>query len=205
MRAFTALTFTDAVRAAQHDKGTREHCEALERAEPSQDHLTERSAAAIRICDSFIIGTVNAQGWPYLQHRGGPAGFLRILGPRTLAFADYAGNRQYITVGNLRENDRVMLLVLNHATRLRLKIWGRGQAVAPDSALLEQVATPDYPAEIERVIRIEIAAWDFNCRKHIPIRPQPEQAVALAMSYQARLVEAQRHYDALFDMMFAEE
>src|SRR5229473_10963 len=105
-RAFTVLTFSDAVRAAQTRYGTREFCAALEQKMPANGVLNEAATAFISNCDSFLIGTANREGWPYVQHRGGPKGFLRILDPDTLAFADYSGNKQYITVGNLSENDK---------------------------------------------------------------------------------------------------
>jgi predicted pyridoxine 5'-phosphate oxidase superfamily flavin-nucleotide-binding protein len=103
-----------------------------------------------------------------LQHRGGPRGFIKVLGPRSLAFADYAGNRQYITVGNLAENDRILLLLIDYDARTRLKIWGRGRVVENDPELLAQVRDPGYGARVERVVRIDVEAWDTNCSSHIP-------------------------------------
>jgi uncharacterized protein len=114
----------DAVRAAQTRNGTRAFCANLERKEPANDVLTDATAAVICQCDSFLFGTTSREGWHHVQHRGGSKGFLRILDPSTLAFADYSGNKQYITVGNLTENDRVILFILDYQQKRRLKIWG---------------------------------------------------------------------------------
>jgi predicted pyridoxine 5'-phosphate oxidase superfamily flavin-nucleotide-binding protein len=167
-RAFTALTFTPAVKAAQTRYGAREHAAKLEERGPANDRLTEDLAAYIAGADSFFIGTASRDGWPHVQHRGGPAGFLKVLDDRTLAFADYAGNRQYITAGNLSENDHVFLFIIDYERGRRLKIWGRGTVVDDDPALRQRVTDPGYPAKVERVIRIDILAWDLNCRQHFP-------------------------------------
>lgn len=167
-RAFTRLAYTDSVRAAQERNGSRAQSERMAERPPTRDLLSEELQARVARANSMIIGTTNLQGWPHLQHRGGPRGFIKVLGPRTLAFADYSGNRQYITVGNLMENDRVLLLLIDYDARTRLKIWGRGTVVEDDPALLAAVRDPDYPAAVERVIRIAIEAWDTNCSSHIP-------------------------------------
>jgi predicted pyridoxine 5'-phosphate oxidase superfamily flavin-nucleotide-binding protein len=122
----------------------------------------------LRRTNSIIVGTASREGWPHVQHRGGPRGFIKVLAPDELAFADYSGNRQYITVGNLAENDRMFLLLLDHAAGTRLKIWGRGEAIDDDPALLERVRDADYPARVERIIRVRVEAWDTNCNSHIP-------------------------------------
>jgi uncharacterized protein len=167
-RAFTDLTFTPAVKAAQARYGAREHGARLAARTPANDRLNADLAAFLAGTDSFFIGTASRDGWPHVQHRGGPAGFLKVLDDRTLAFADYAGNRQYITVGNLGENDRVQLFIIDYERGRRLKIWGRAEIVDDDPALLERVRDRDYPARPERVIRIRIEAWDLNCRQHFP-------------------------------------
>jgi hypothetical protein len=167
-RAFARLAYTPSVRAAQQRNGAREHSERMAQRPPERDELPEEMQARIANANSIIIGTASLEGWPHLQHRGGPRGFIKVLGPRSLAFADYAGNRQYITVGNLAENDRIFLLLIDYAARTRLKIWGRGRVVADDPDLLEQVRDADYRARVERVIRIDVEAWDTNCSSHIP-------------------------------------
>jgi predicted pyridoxine 5'-phosphate oxidase superfamily flavin-nucleotide-binding protein len=167
-RAFTELAFSDAVKAAQTRYGARELGERTEARDPPRDSLNEDLIAFIGAADSFFIGTASREGWPHIQHRGGPPGFLKVLDERTLAFADYAGNKQYITVGNLSENDRVMLFVIDYERGRRLKIWGRAAVIEDDPALLARVRDPAYPAAVERVIRIEVLAWDLNCRQHFP-------------------------------------
>jgi uncharacterized protein len=173
-RAFTQLAFSRAVKAAQAHYGARQHGKRLESAEPARDRLNADLLAFIEATDSFFIGTTSREGWPHVQHRGGPAGFLRVLDDRTLAFADYAGNKQYITVGNLAENDRVMLFLIDYERGRRLKIWGRARIVDDDPALFRRVSDPDYPAHVERVIRVTVEAWDLNCRQHFPklVRPR---------------------------------
>jgi len=167
-RAFTRLAYTPSVRAAQQRLSAREHNERLAARPPARDELPEELLARIAHANSIILGTASREGWPHLQHRGGPRGFIKVLGPRLLAFADYSGNRQYITVGNLAENDRIMLLLIDYTARTRLKIWGRATVVADDPALLERVRDSDYVARVERVIRIQVEAWDTNCSSHIP-------------------------------------
>jgi uncharacterized protein len=130
--------------------------------------LNEDVIAFIASVDSFFIGTASRDGWPHVQHRGGPQGFLKVLDDHTLAFADYAGNRQYITVGNLTENDRVLLFLIDYELGRRLKIWGRAAVIDDDPALFALVSDPDYAAKVERIIRIEVQAWDLNCRQHFP-------------------------------------
>jgi hypothetical protein len=167
-RAFTALAFTSSVRAAQLRHGSREHNERVAAREPDRASLSEEMQQRIARADSVIVGTASRDGWPHVQHRGGPPGFIKVLGPSELAFADYSGNRQYITVGNLAENDRMLLLLLDYAEPTRLKIWGRAEAIEDDPELLERVRDADYKARVERVIRMRVEAWDTNCSSHIP-------------------------------------
>lgn len=174
-RAFTQLAFSPSVKAAQTHYGSRELGELTENREPARDRLNDDLAAYIGAADSFFIGTASRDGWPHVQHRGGPPGFLKVLDDRTLAFADFSGNQQYITVGNLAENNRVLLFIIDYERGRRLKVWGRARIVDDDPALFRQVSDPDYPAQVERVIRIDIEAWDLNCRQHFPklVRARP--------------------------------
>ena len=174
-RAFTTLAFSPSVRAAQLRLGSREHNERAAAREPDRASLSEEMQRRIARANSVIIGTASLDGWPHVQHRGGPPGFVKVLGPSELAFADYSGNRQYITVGNLADNDRMFLLLLDFAERTRLKIWGRGKAIEDDPELLERVRDPDYKARVERVIRMRVEAWDTNCNSNIP-HPVPWDA-----------------------------
>jgi predicted pyridoxine 5'-phosphate oxidase superfamily flavin-nucleotide-binding protein len=130
--------------------------------------ITAELAAFIAERDSAYLATANAAGQPYIQHRGGPAGFLKVLDERTLAFADFIGNKQYITTGNLVENDRAFLFLMNYAEGERIKIWGRARVVQDDEALFERLADPSYPGRVEQAIVFEVEAWNANCPQHIP-------------------------------------
>ena len=167
-RAFTTLAFSPSVRAAQTRYGSRDRMQQAAAREPDRAVLSEEMQDRLRRADSVIIATASGEGWPHIQHRGGPPGFIKVLAPDELAFADYSGNRQYITVGNLAENDRMMLLLLDYAARTRLKVWGRGVVIDDDPALLERVRDPGYKAHVERAIRMRVEAWDTNCASHIP-------------------------------------
>jgi len=168
MRAFTTLAFSPSVRAAQLRYGSRERNDRLAQREPDRAVLSEDMQQRIRRANSAIIGTTGRDGWPHVQHRGGPPGFIKVLAPDLLAFADYSGNKQYISVGNLLENDRMLLLLIDYAERTRLKVWARGEVIDENPELLEQVRDPGYPAPVERVIRMHVEAWDTNCNSHIP-------------------------------------
>jgi predicted pyridoxine 5'-phosphate oxidase superfamily flavin-nucleotide-binding protein len=154
---------------------------------------------------SFFIGTASRDGWPHVQHRGGPAGFLKMLDERTLAFADYSGNQQYITVGNLTENDRILLFLVDYERGRRLKIWGRGVVIEDEPALIERVRDPAYPTRIERVIRISVMAWDLNCRQHLPKLVPQQRVDGMIADLDARAATVQARYDALLEMMFTHE
>jgi predicted pyridoxine 5'-phosphate oxidase superfamily flavin-nucleotide-binding protein len=167
-RAFTTLAFTPSVRATQERYGAREHNDRVAVRDPDRSMLSDAMQDRISRANSVIIGTASRDGWPHVQHRGGPHGFVKVLGPDLLAFADYSGNRQYISVGNLAENDRMFMLLLDYAEGTRLKIWGRGEVIDDDPALLARVRDPDYRARVERVILMRVEAWDTNCNSHIP-------------------------------------
>jgi predicted pyridoxine 5'-phosphate oxidase superfamily flavin-nucleotide-binding protein len=169
------------------------------RRSPPNDRLNDDLMAFVAGADSFFIATASCEGWPHVQHRGGPAGFLKVLDDHTLAFADYAGNKQYITVGNLFENDRAFLFLIDYERGRRLKIWGRGRVIDDDTALIERVRDPQYPARIERVIRIDVAAWDLNCRQHFPKLLHERSVRGLADAYEARLAALQTRCDALVE------
>jgi predicted pyridoxine 5'-phosphate oxidase superfamily flavin-nucleotide-binding protein len=181
---FAAIAFTDAVQAAQTRYGSRAQNRRLtDRAGPN-DALTDREAAFIAERDSFYLATVSETGWPYVQHRGGPKGFLKVIGPRTLAFSDFGGNRQFVSVGNAARNDRAALFLMDYPNRLRLKLLGRMQVYDLGDAppeLVFDVELPDYPARIERVMAIEVAAFDWNCPQHITPRFTAEEVQAGAL------------------------
>ena len=164
----TDVAFTPAVKAAQERLGSRRANALLEARGGWSDRIVQGLAQFIAGRDSFYLGTASASRQPYIQHRGGPPGFLRVLDDRTLAFADFRGNRQYVSIGNLAENDRVMLFLMDYANRERVKIWGRARVVEDDPALLAQLAPAGYDARAERAIVISVEACDSNCPQHIP-------------------------------------
>lgn len=171
-RAFATITFTESVKAAQLEHGSRGSYATLEQSEDARAALGPREIEFVSERDSFYMATVSETGWPYVQHRGGPPGFLKALDARTLAFADFSGNRQYLSVGNLATNDRVCLFLMDYAQQRRLKVWGRARLVAEhaEPALAAAVEDASYRARVERVMVIHVEAWDWNCPKHITPR-----------------------------------
>jgi predicted pyridoxine 5'-phosphate oxidase superfamily flavin-nucleotide-binding protein len=168
---FLDIAVTPSVRAAQTAMGSERMWSDF-RGNRSFDRFTESEAAFIAERDSFYMASVSETGWPYVQHRGGPRGFLKLLDDRTLAFADYRGNRQYITVGNLSADDRACLFLMDYAHRARLKIYAHVETVALDAdpELASRVAVPGYKARPERILRLRLAAFDWNCPQHITPR-----------------------------------
>ena len=162
------VAFTPAVKNFQERRGSRRAYSRMEENGGWQQTVTPELAAFIAERDSFFMATANANGQPYIQHRGGPRGFLRVIDERTLGFADYRGNRQYITLGNLAENDRAMLFLMDYENRQRIKLWGRARVVEDDAALIERLMPRGYKARPEQAIVFDIKAWDINCPQHIP-------------------------------------
>ena len=176
----SGIVFPEAARRAQAERGS---AQAYDRklAAGFPDQVTPDLAGFIAQLDTAFLATVSADGAPYIQHRGGPKGFIKVLDDRTLGFADYAGNRQYITISNLASNDRACLFLLDFANRQRIKLWGRARVVEKDAALMERLVDPGYRARPERAILFAIEAWDINCSQHITERySQPEIAGAVA-------------------------
>jgi hypothetical protein len=190
MRAATSdLAFTPSVKAIQTSRGSRAGYAKLEARGGFASAITRELAAFIALRDSFYLATASASGRPYIQHRGGPPGFLKVLGERTLAFADFRGNRQYITLGNLAENDQAFLFLMDYAQRRRIKLWGRARAVEGDPALFDRLSDPAYDARPEQAIVFDLEAWDVNCPQHIPqLLPAADIARALA-ARDARIAE----------------
>jgi len=175
---FADITFTDSVKAAQEHYGSRENNNRLQTVAGPNDQLGPREAGFVAMRDTFYLATVNETGWPYVQHRGGPQGFLKVLGTRQLAYADFRGNTQLISVGNLSNNDRCSLILMDYPHRRRLKILGHMRVenannVSP--ADLAKVELPDYKARIERVVFIDVVAFDWNCPQHITRRYTEEE------------------------------
>ena len=171
MTGYTSdVAFSPAVKAWQQKMGSRAGYARMEQKGGWKQSVTPELAAFLAERDSFYLATASAEGQPYIQHRGGPNGFLKVLDERTLAFADFAGNRQFISAGNLSENDRAQIFLMDYANRQRIKIWGRARVVENDPGLLERLTDPAYKGRPERVIVFELAAWDVNCPQHITRR-----------------------------------
>jgi predicted pyridoxine 5'-phosphate oxidase superfamily flavin-nucleotide-binding protein len=164
------VAFTPAVKDIQKRKGSRRAYSAMEQRGGWHVQISPELAAFIAAQSSVFFATASRGGQPYVQHRGGPPGFLHVLDARTLAFADFAGNRQYITMGNLSENSKAQLLMIDYAQRKRIKIWGEARVVESDSELITTLLPRDYKARSEQAILFTVSAWDSNCPQHIPQR-----------------------------------
>lgn len=164
------VAFTPTVKAIQTRKGSRPSYQRMEENGGWRTEITPDLAAFIEAQISVFLATANADGQPYIQHRGGPAGFLRVLDSATIAFADFSGNRQYISSGNLTENPKAHLFLIDYAHRRRIKIWGEAKIVEGDDALLAQLTPEGYRARPEQVMIFAVTAWDSNCPQHIPQR-----------------------------------
>lgn len=170
--AFATISFTESVKAAQTRYGSREGNLRFELSENPRNELGALETEFIEARDSFYMATISENNWPYVQHRGGPAGFLRVLDSRSIGFADFKGNRQYLSVGNLNANNRTSLIFMDYANRRRLKLWGTAQIVHMEDApeLIDRLIVPDYQARVERGIIIHIEAIEWNCPQHITPR-----------------------------------
>ncbi|MBF6326653.1 pyridoxamine 5'-phosphate oxidase family protein [Nocardia cyriacigeorgica] len=176
------IAFTPLVREHQREHGSLRGYERMTQVPEVADRIGPDEAWFIGERDSFYLATVGETGWPYIQHRGGAPGFLRVLDPNTLGFADFRGNKQYISRGNLDHDNRVALFLMDYATRSRMKIFGRARTVeaTDDPALIASLAIEGYRAQVERAVLIEVEAFDWNCRQHIPVLyPQAEVAEAM--------------------------
>ena len=168
---FMDIAFTDSVRAAQVSHGSREAYAKAQKGEVGNHRLSLRETAFLQARDSFYMASVSETGWPYVQHRGGSPGFVRVLGESTIGFADFRGNRQYVSVGNLTADDRVSLFFMDYPNRKRLKMLGRARFVGRDDPdLLAQLVVDGYRATVERGLAIEVEAFDWNCPQHITPR-----------------------------------
>lgn len=191
-RKFGEIAFTPEVQAAQSQRGSRQTYEKYIANGPANDIITPKIAEFINQLDGFYLGTVSSNGYPYIQFRGGAPGFLKVLDEKTLGFADFSGNVQYITVGNLSGNDKAFLFLMDYRHRQRIKIWGRAEYIEGDSALIEQLRVPDYPAEVERAIIFHVEATSENCPQHIPIRYSETEVATMMAPLQARIVQLEQ-------------
>ena len=184
------VAFTPTIKAIQQRKGSRLNYGKVEERGGWPTRITDDLKSFIEAQISVFLATANADGQPYIQHRGGPPGFLRVLDDRTIAFADFAGNRQYITQGNLADNAKAHLFLIDYATQQRVKIWGEARVVEGDAELIARLMPQGYRARPEQAIQFTVSAWDANCKQHIPVRYE-------ASDVEAALAEAGRRVAAL--------
>ena len=175
-RPISDIAFTPAVKAAQEARGSRHSYSKMEERGGWAALITPELTEFISRRDSLYLGTATASGQPYIQHRGGPRGFLKVLDERTLALADFMGNAQYISLGNLGENNKAFIFLMDYPNRRRIKIWGEAEFVENDPALLERLLEPEYKAKPERALVFRVKAWDVNCPQHIQPRFTAEEA-----------------------------
>jgi predicted pyridoxine 5'-phosphate oxidase superfamily flavin-nucleotide-binding protein len=185
---FGTIAFTSAVKAMQEKMGSRESYESFVAKGAENNSISPELEEFISSRSGFYLGTITSNGYPYIQFRGGKAGFLKILDQKTLGFADFRGNRQYISVGNLSENNKAFLFLMDYRHRRRLKIIGHARIVEDDPALLAQVQDLDYEATVERAIVFTIEGWDWNCPQHIPLYYSEMEVAAM----QTRILELER-------------
>jgi predicted pyridoxine 5'-phosphate oxidase superfamily flavin-nucleotide-binding protein len=188
-RPSSDVAFTPAVKAVQAKRGSREHYAKVEQKGGWRTTVTPDLAGFLAEVRSFYLATASADGQPYVQHRGGPPGFLRVVDERTLGFADFKGNRQYITTGNLAENGKASIFIMDYAQRRRVKLWGRARVVESDAALLARLWPEGYEARPEQAILFDIEAWDTNCPQHIPQLFAAEDVARTIVQFQARVRE----------------
>lgn len=183
------LAFSPTVKAIQERKGSRRAYAKQEEGGSWQTKITPDLADFIADQTSIFFATANLDGQPYIQHRGGPAGFLKVLNETTIGFADYSGNRQYITLGNLADNPKAYLFLIDYAHRRRVKIWGRARVVEGDAALLDALMPVGYKARPEQVILFDVATFDFNCPQHIPQRFEAADVARVLAERDNRIAE----------------
>ncbi|WOJ90502.1 pyridoxamine 5'-phosphate oxidase family protein [Methylocapsa polymorpha] len=181
------IAFSPSVKAIQERRGSRSAYAKTELRGGFNVEITPALSAFLSEIDTAYLATASAVGQPYAQHRGGPKGFIKVLDSRTLAFADFAGNRQYVTLGNLAENDRAFLFLMDYENRRRVKVWGRAKVVENDAALINQLTPKGYRARPEQAILIAVEAWDVNCSQHIPRKIDAEEASAAIHQIQKQI------------------
>jgi predicted pyridoxine 5'-phosphate oxidase superfamily flavin-nucleotide-binding protein len=183
------VAFTPSVKAVQARKGLRPAHRRIEERGGWRTEITPDLAAFIAAQTSIFLATASRDGQPYIQHRGGPPGFLHVLDPRTIAFADFAGNRQYITLGNLAENAKAQLFLIDYAHQRRVKVWGEARVVEDDAALIARLMPDGYKARPEQAVVFTVAAWDVNCSQHIPQRIDAADVAAALAARDQRIAE----------------
>ena len=183
------IAFTETVKAIQSRKGSRRAYANMEQGNGWKTEISEDLKAFIEAQISVFLATANNEGQPYIQHRGGPPGFLKVLDSKTIGFVDFTGNRQFISSGNLADNPKFHLFLIDYVNRQRVKIWGKARIVERDDALVDRLMPPDYKAKAEQVVLLEVTAWDANCPQHIPQRFEAAD-VAKVLAERDRKIEA---------------
>ena len=196
---FGSLVFTPLVKALQEKYGSRRQYARMEAGHPSRDLLGPGESAFIADRDSFYLATVGSSGWPYIQHRGGPKGFLKVIDDHTIAFADFRGNKQFISTGNIGTDNRIALIMVDYPRQARLKILGRAEVFEGDAARewTERLREPGYKAVIERVYVIRVEAFDWNCPQHITPRFTAEQIQEALAPFERRMEELEKENQKL--------
>jgi predicted pyridoxine 5'-phosphate oxidase superfamily flavin-nucleotide-binding protein len=187
------VLFSPAVKAEQRRLGSRHMFEGRD----WKTEITDDLRQFLAVVDTFFFATASADGRPYIQHRGGPPGFLKTIGSNTLAFADFAGNRQYISLGHLKENDRAHIFILHFATQQRVKLWGRARVVEDDLELMERLVDPAYKAKPQRAIVFSLEVWDINCPQHIRPRYTEAEIAPAVNRLVARIKELEEEVERL--------
>jgi len=191
------VAFTPAVKSIQSRKGSRQGYASMEERGSWETHITPDLAEFIGRQASVFLGTASADGQPYIQHRGGPVGFLKVIDDKTIGFADFAGNRQYITLGNLTENPKAFIFLIDYRNRQRIKIWGEARVVEDDPELIKKLKPENYRARVEQAIVFTLSAWDSNCPQHIPQRLEVAEVTAMLTERDKRIEELTAELDRL--------
>lgn len=200
-RPISDIAFTPSVKRAQHQRGSRDNYQRMEQRDGWQHLVTPELATFIRERDSFYLGTASADGQPYIQHRGGPKGFLKVIDQSTLGFSDFVGNAQYISIGNLDENNKAFIFLMDYSNRLRIKLWGTAEIVEGDAELVQQLSDHDYQGKPQRAVLFHIEAWDVNCPQHILPRWTEAEIAPLVDTLRARVAELELENQRLRDRM----
>ena len=185
---YAKFAFTDAIKALQEGQGSRKAYEKIEKFNVV-DGLSDNEIAFIQERDSFYMATYGENGYPYIQHRGGPKGFVKVIDNKTIGFVDFAGNRQFITQGNLAENPKAYLFLIDYAHRRRIKLWGEARVVEGDAELTAKLMPENYKARAEQVILFTVGAWDMNCPQHIPQRFEAADVAAAFAERDSKIAE----------------
>jgi uncharacterized protein len=191
------VAFTPAVKAIQSRKGSRQGYASMEERGSWETRITPVLAEFIGRQASLFLGTASAAGQPYMQHRGGLAGFRKVLDDKTLGFADFAGNRQYITLGNLTENPKAFIFLIDYKNRQRVKIWGEARVVEDDPELIKRLKPDGYRARVEQAIVCDVSAWDSNCPQHLPQRFEAAEVNAMLAERDKRIEDLTKELDGL--------